>query len=515
MVRPRARANRGRALGVALLACILAIQARPPCRAQEPQAGLGLLDAVEMALDHDPNIGLVRTDLASARGALLSAAGQFDPLVTAEASRAESELPGAESPEHRLAILTSFGISQQLRSGLSLEPSIELDRSGDGGAPADQATVSFTLRQPLLQGRGRAVVTAGETSAAEEVAASRLDLQHTVSLRLAAVISQYWRAVAAAHDLEILRTTEESSRDLLETTRRLIAGGVTPAAELVQIQADVAATEANRIAGEQSLFAARQALGREIGLDAPALAALPLPSAEFPSLEPRATPEREEAPRFVRIGLARRADFGAAKSRLEELGTLLGVARDALHPRLDLIVTPSYAGRVPGSDAEDFVSPIFRGVPGLSTVVGLSFSWPTLNRLAEGDLIRAEAAVDRASLTRDAIAKQIEADVPTAVDAVGKAALQVEQAAEARRLFEQAVENERKKLQAGSSTLIDLITQRDRLTAARQRWVQARLALALALVELRFETGTLVTSDESGGTLRTEDPTALPSFESP
>ncbi|HEY4591220.1 MAG TPA: TolC family protein, partial [Thermoanaerobaculia bacterium] len=61
-------------------------------------------------------------------------------------------------------------------------------------------------------------------------------------------------------------------------------------------------------------------------------------------------------------------------------------------------------------------------------------------------------------------------------------------------LYERAFLNEEKKLKAGTSTLLDLITQRDRLTAARQTEVAAELSLALSLLDLRFRTGTLVGS---------------------
>jgi outer membrane protein TolC len=81
------------------------------------------------------------------------------------------------------------------------------------------------------------------------------------------------------------------------------------------------------------------------------------------------------------------------------------------------------------------------------------------------------------------------------LDAVTRGAQQLERATEAVRLFERAVENEEKKLRAGTSTLIDVISQRDRLTSARQSRVSAHLALAVAVARLRFETGTLDTSD--------------------
>jgi outer membrane protein TolC len=89
--------------------------------------------------------------------------------------------------------------------------------------------------------------------------------------------------------------------------------------------------------------------------------------------------------------------------------------------------------------------------------------------------------------------------VPVALDAVARQAQQLERAREAVRLFERAVINEEKKLRAGTSTLIDLITQRDRLTSARQFEVSAQLNLAVALLELRFQTGTLLPEVDAAG----------------
>ena len=63
---------------------------------------------------------------------------------------------------------------------------------------------------------------------------------------------------------------------------------------------------------------------------------------------------------------------------------------------------------------------------------------------------------------------------------MGRDSLQLDRAREAVRLFERAVVNEEKKLKGGTSTLLDLITQRDRLTAARQTEVSAELALAVS-----------------------------------
>src|SRR5262249_24094458 len=69
----------------------LGAQSPPP-----PGPGLGLLDAVRMMLERDPNLGIVQARLASSRGALLAAAGRFDPVVTDQLSDTDTRLPLGE-----------------------------------------------------------------------------------------------------------------------------------------------------------------------------------------------------------------------------------------------------------------------------------------------------------------------------------------------------------------------------------------------------------------------------------
>jgi outer membrane protein TolC len=297
---------------------------------------------------------------------------------------------------------------------------------------------------------------------------------------------------AAVENLAILRESEGSARSLLETTRQLVAADQTPAAELVQLEANLAAQEVSLLAGETALFKSRQDLGREIGLDSAAIAALPLPAEPFPALGTADLPPPEAARGFVAQALARRTDLQAARERLAESEILVRAATNALKPQLDLLFTPSYAGLATGGGTGTYFSPLYRNVPGGSLALGFALSWPTLGNRDRGALEQTLAGREASALRVDLTAKQIGADVPTALDGVQRSTLQLEKASDAVRLFERTVVNEEKKLRAGSSTFINVITQRDRLTAARQGQVSAQLSLALALVQLRFATGTLL-----------------------
>jgi outer membrane protein TolC len=248
-------------------------------------------------------------------------------------------------------------------------------------------------------------------------------------------------------------------------------------------------------------------------LDGGEIAALALPADPFPSLAPAEVPPVEEAGPLVREALDSRADLRAARERRERAAVLLVAAENALRPQLDVIFTPSYSGLEEGSGAGSFFSPLYRNVPGLSSSLALSLALPLANNQARGQLLQTQSAVRQNDLVVELLAKGIGADVPTALDAVGRNALQLDRAREAERLFERAVVNEEKKLRAGTSTLLDVISQRDRLTAARQGEVSAQLALALSLLDLRFLTGTLLAADGDASVVESSRLTTLPERE--
>jgi outer membrane protein TolC len=508
--------RRSAACALALFLPVGPALAAPPIDAASPAAGLGLLDAVELLLQHDPNIAIVRSQIQASRGSLQIAAGQFDPVLTNQLTQASTRTPlSPTASREQRTTENDLGFVKQFRTGLSIEPQLQLLRTenpAQNPGAVNVGALSFTFRQPLLKGRGRAATAALEISAEREVTASRLDLAQATAERIVAVTDQYWSFKAAALNLAILRESEGSARTLLETTRQLVAADQTPAAELVQLEANLAAKEVSRLGGETALFKARQDLGREIGLDSAAIAALPLPAEPFPVLATGELPKPEAERGFVAEALARRADLQAARERLAESEILLRAADNALKPQLDLLLTPSYTGLTTGGGAGPYFSPLFRNIPGGSVSLGIALAWPTLGNRDRGALERALAGREANALRVDLTAKEIGADVPTALDGVLRSALQLEKASDAVRLFERTVVNEEKKLRAGTSTLINLITQRDRLTASRQGEVSAQLSLALALVQLRFATGTLLATEGEAPTVRRSRLTTVPAL---
>lgn len=465
--------------------------------------GLGLLEAVEITLANHPRILIAETSVEAARGGVMVESGIFDPLVDASLSRNRSDSPSSElTSTESDGLAGSVGSSWQLRSGRSLESSIALDwLDVQGSVPSagtNTASVSFTLRQPLLRGRRAEAVVGGERAAERELEGTRFDLAHAAASTLRDMVSQYWRVRAAMIDLEVLRGDESRSRDLLDQTRRLVEAQLTPAADLLQLEADLISVEANRIEGELLLFQERRLLAEAMGLGAEDAERVPLPDEPLPELG--ADAELPTASALLAIAYQRRGDLLASRERLASAELRWVVAEDSVRPRLDLVLTPSYEGLVDGNDLGDWVSPLWSNVPGASVSLGIGYAWPVGNQAAEGARIQAEMGVRQRRLEVEELRQDIGSRVPIALRTVSQTILTLERREQAIDLFEKIVDNELKKLRAGQSTLLDLIAQQDRLVSSQQSRVRAQLALALALLDLRFETGTLVDFDPSAAT---------------
>ena len=493
--------------------CLALLSASPllSSSAQEDQirGDLSLLQAIQQTLERDPAIKIAQSRIDGAVGSAMLASSAFEPALTSSLELVDSQTPTSETTHtDQRTITETVAWTRLLRTGQTLTPSVTLEQE-EGTPGASTGTVAFTFRQPLLRGREASANTVDERAAYQELDAGRLDLVFQISRKVAEVTNAYWAARAAMLDLQILQETEQRSRELLDTTRRLVDADITPAADLIQLEADLIFRESNRIASEQTLYARLQSLGQAIGWSADEIATIGLPNDPFPRIEVEEIPSSAQG--YLQDSLRLRADLLAAQERLTAAEIRLEGAEDDLKSRLDLVLTPSYTGFVEGDGFGDIPASLTDNVPGLSATIGLSYTLPLGNRRAEASHILSSAAAGQQALTVDSNRIQIGAAVPTALEAVRSNADRSQKLERAVELFKKTLSNEEKKLRVGSSTLIDVLNQRDRLTTAQQRLVSAQLALAQALIDLRFETGTLVRQATEGvQDIRLDDLTTLP-----
>jgi outer membrane protein TolC len=487
------------AAGVFAFAILVVASANLAAQASA-SGGLSLLDAARTALAEQPLIGLSREQVTIARGVLQSASGRFDVGFTSTVDRTRSTTPLRQqeigtSPTSTLLnnqTRVTFGLEKPLRSGLLISPFVEIARQDVNLDPTatNRASVGVALIQPLVRGRGVAIVTAHETAARYDVDASTRDLRHNASTAVLHTAVAYWNYVAAAHNLEIVVAAEARARRLVSEVQTLIGAGNRPAADLRQANGNLAERIAQRTSYEQALFEARQSLGLAMGIAADRITALPLPVDPFPAIA-SVLPETGDA-RLVALALERRADLDAVRQRTLSTQSLQTVARDGLRSQVDLNVHVGYAGLAEGGSFPGLFASLQERVAGPDIAATVSIARSHANNTARGQLAQADAAVRQTALRIDDLTRQIRSGVDVAGNDLARSAQRVRLLRDAASAYDAAVTDERDKLQIGLSTIIDLISIEDRLTRSLLDEVAARLGYATALARLRFETGTLI-----------------------
>ena len=177
---------------------------------------------------------------------------------------------------------------------------------------------------------------------------------------------------------------------------------------------------------------------------------------------------------------ARRPDYQAVLTRIDQATARLMLAKNDLSPRLDLR----------GEVGKDFGATSFGGSSrtALETIVGFKFSVPLQNRAAKGRVAEARADIDalgqRSRFLRDQIAVEVESIV-IAADGAEQLATIAEQE---RRLADRLADAERRRFELGSGDFF-LVNQREETANdARVRLIDAQARIASTRAELAAAT---------------------------
>ncbi|MES2949269.1 MAG: TolC family protein [Pseudomonadota bacterium] len=481
----------------------------PICQAADERiagSNLGLLDSVHVALARNPNVLNSGFQVEIAQGQLQQAQGPFDTVFATSLSNqrkhtvntAADQLLAGEGAADSVAsdeTNSSVKLTQLLRNGVTIEPSLSISRATDNSvtsqqtAVANRATVAVNVTVPLLKNNGADVVAVGERTAQLELEAVRLDRTQVLSQATLGVVSAYWAYLAAEKSRLVAVDAETSSVRRTEDTNKLVQAEVLPAAERDLVAADGAAKRSARIAAEQALEEARAALARSMGLSPQEAHALPLPGEDFPSvLAPAPYPVRQ-LERMRELALRQRADLQAAQIRYGQAEINLDATRKGLKPQLDLILGVGVSGLNEGNANTNYFGAANSNLRGPNATLGLNYQFPVQNRGAAGLLTQKQGAVDQLGTNRRDLQASILISIEGLATSVHRLGLQLADSKLSVELYAKSVENEEIRRKMGRSTLIEVLNVSDRLLQARQSLTAVQLNYANAIAQLRFACG--------------------------
>lgn len=442
------------------------------------------------------------------------AVDSFDPLLTSTLGVQHTNTPQSNTVTSGVPSLMqntgeeNFGYEQGFSTGTLLNVNFNNSRVTSNSTrtflvPQLNSNFLIQARQHLLEGlslaSNRRFITIAKNNREIADEAFRQQVIFTVTQ----IETLYWNLVTAYEDQKAKERSLASAQQLEANNRKQVQAGTIAQIEIVNAQAQVAASQQALILSQTNLqlqqLLMKNAITRNENDAVLANAGvIPTDRIQLPSSEP-VVPTQD----LVNEALQRRPELTQARIDLSNRTISKRAARNALLPTVDLVANYGGTG-LSGAPNPNFTStgtPITTASNGgyfdaLSTVTthptyfaGFSVNIPIRNRAAQADQIRSELEYRQAEVRLQQLQNTIAIDVRNAQFAVQQNRAAVDAALKAREYATQSLEAEQKKLTQGLSTTYNVLTLLANVSTAESNLVNAMSAYESSKLQLDVVTG--------------------------
>lgn len=513
---------------------------------QDQPQPLSLREALKLALENNKDIEVARENVKLAEFDLLGARGAYDPrlssqayferVITPNASFLGGSTNGAVTNADFTGSLRLDGLSPKAGGSYRLDFSSIRSTTNNQFAALDlqyPTALTFTFTQPLRRG-----LRIDGARRQIEIARKNLSLTDTQFRQRAIetitnVQRAYWDLVFALRNLQVQRDAVQDARTQIEHNKRMVNEG-----QLAPI--DIVAAEAQLTTFEQTLFSALEDVSRAennlksliapnaqapiwsasvVPTDSVDLAPPPLSLPEAMKLALDNRPELQQSTlarevnqidqQFYRdqtkaqvdlvgsygaVGLAGFLNSNAInpfsstnqiRDRVNALSALAGL------PLLPVPPPQALSGNLLGGYGQSFSNLAANRFNNFR--VGVQINLPLRNRTAEAQLGHSLVEGQRIATQREQLEQTIQVDVRNALQVLRSAEARLRAAAATRTANEQQYESEKRKLDAGQSTVFLVLERQTALTTARGNELRAQTDLNKAIAEIQRATGNALT----------------------
>jgi outer membrane protein len=496
---------------------------------------LSLLDAVRISLAQNKDLRLSSEDSQSAKGTLQQKVGDFDTTmlviakyahsIPAEANNTaldnnqqvlSSALPSifhslgipassstinsaitqaVQSQELKAtdSIDTQISLSKKFRNGIDMSiqyQPIWVDQAGNNKYPPTTNRIVLTANIPLFKKAGVLYNDAEEIGARIGYESKLLTLRNQAQKTASDAAQAYWGMVAALEKFALQDRAYRVDALLADLSKQMAEGGGVPYSEVTLADGRRSQSFAQRTQALVSVYDAAKKLAITIGLRSDQLHRLPLAFQSFPTISEH-QPRTLNSDALVDAALARRLDRAAALQTIRSKQVSLAKAKE------DLTIAPSLTTGI-GTDINNEKLTDSDGQSQRGTKLGLDLSleaqlaWPFANNSSKGGVVLAQADLNQAVIQMEDLSTTIAANVTASADTIQELGSDVETQLKAVTAFRKSFDDMREKFRRGATTMFETIQSEEQLTTAETQLVDFRLALANAIVDLRYETATLL-----------------------
>jgi outer membrane protein len=488
-------------LGALLISTAASAQGEKPETLQ-----LTLEDAVRRAVEHNPDLAIIRlgTEVEAAR--VGESQGAFAPVFSTTLGRSSNVTPPANLLLGDRGVdvkdwFSSTGVRQRLRWGAGTwSVSWDTSRTTTNNPissfdPSLQSGLQVAFSQPLLRDRTIDASRQQYIIAKRNRESSELRFRESVVQTVAAVKQAYWTLKASMANVTVQQRSLELAQELARQNKVRVDAGQIPPLDLVQAEAEAAQRRENLIRANTAAEDAEDRLRRLIvdPADASFWQARLDPIEEPPGRGP--LPDADAA---VANALNERYDLARARHDLDNAGTTVEFLGNQKLPDVrfetsyrgsglagtQLVRTGTFPGVVTGTRDRSFGSALGQAFsPDYPTwSLGVTVNYPIGHSFEEASMARAEIERRQAVQRIASLRLQAAETIRQAARQVRSTAEQVDAANAGATLAQQRFDAEQRRYEVGLSTTF-LVTQAQRdLLQAQVNLLQTTLDYQASLV---------------------------------
>jgi outer membrane protein len=446
---------------------------------------LTLADAVQRAVEHNPDLAVVRLDTEAEAARVGESRGAFVPVFSTALGRTRSVTPPTTALLGDTGVdvkdwFSSTGVRQRVPWGAGTwSVSWDTARTTTNNPftsfdPNLQSGIQLAYSQPLLRDRKIDQSRAQYIVAKRNQASSELRFQESVVQTIATVKQAYWTLEAAIANVGVQQRSLELAQELARQNKIRVDAGQIPPLDLVQSEAEIAQRRQNLIQARTTAEDAEDRLRRLIMNPAEdAFWKVKLDPVEPPP-PTEALPDVDEV---VAKTVARRTDLARAQHDYENATTNVDLLRNQTLPdvRLEtsyrgnglaghqLVRTGGFPGVITGARDRSFGDALSQAFspdyPSWS--VGVLVNYPIGKSYEEASLARAKVERQQAAERIASLRLETAESVRRAARQVRSTAERIEAARAGATLAEQRYTDEQRRYEVGLSTTF-LVTQAQR-----------------------------------------------------
>ena len=270
-----------------------------------------------------------------------------------------------------------------------------------GGIQSYNMGITFSIRQALLQGFGKAANMASIWKAEASLAVAELEYKNDLLDALNQTEKDYWQVAFQNAVLELSRSSVELAENLVAETKERAELGLATRLEVLQAEANLASQQESFIDAERAVADAEDSLLVAMGRLNPGYQDTKIEVAEMPDMS-------DFAPTLSDVwtgALKNDLNLLIQETNIESLGFDKIIAKDRNRSELDLVVSGTTSG-YSGETRNEALSGAFEN-EGRDWGVGLELNIPIGKRSSKAYMNQIEATIEREQLRRDQIEQSL------------------------------------------------------------------------------------------------------------